>query len=131
VRGVVDMPGAVGPAVYFLFLYINIGKACAELILTKNAGYFAIVFFLVVAIFSNAIWWIDNREVALNFSGPLWRKLVSIYGAVNASQETDLAFLISSLCIIFVITAIVMIGRRMFKETDIAWIQKILVCRKK
>jgi hypothetical protein len=79
----------------------------------KLLGYFAIAIWLVGAIFSNAVWWIRHPDTPLNFSNPLWGALVRLYGASTASQESDLAFLVSSVCIVLVTAAIVLVGRRL------------------
>ncbi|TKC91503.1 hypothetical protein FAZ69_03335 [Trinickia terrae] len=83
----------------------------------KLLGYFAIAIWLVVSIFSNAIWWIRHPDTALNFSNPLWSWLVGIYDARNASQETDLAFLVSSACIVVATAAVVLCFRRMLRKS--------------
>jgi hypothetical protein len=85
----------------------------------KLLGYCAITIGLVVAIFANAIWWIEHSDTALNFSNPLWSWLLRIYGARNASQETDLAFLVSSVCIVLATAAGVVCCRRILRKSRV------------
>ena len=62
----------------------------------------AIVIGLLIVIFLDAIWWGTHPDTAVNFSSPVWRGLIWIYGAKTGPQETDLAFLVSS--------AVIMLG---------------------
>lgn len=83
----------------------------------KLFRYFAIAIWLAVAIFANAIWWIKHSDTALNFSNPFWSWLIGIYGAKNASQEIDLAFLVSSACIVLATAAVVLCCSRMLRKS--------------
>lgn len=58
-----------------------------------------IALWLVLATFGLAIWWIYHPETALNFSNPVWELARDIYGAKTAAQDTDLAFLMSVICL--------------------------------
>ncbi|WP_454726924.1 MULTISPECIES: hypothetical protein [Cupriavidus] len=59
-----------------------------------------VTLWLAGAMIANAFWWATHPDVAPNFSGPLWRGWLALYGAKNASQEDDAAFLASSLCLV-------------------------------
>ncbi|WP_155887899.1 hypothetical protein [Cupriavidus sp. WS] len=59
-----------------------------------------VVLWLAAAVAANAVWWATHPDVAPNLSGSPWRWWLSVYGAKNASQEDDAAFVASSLCIV-------------------------------
>ncbi|MBB5413169.1 MULTISPECIES: hypothetical protein [Paraburkholderia] len=76
----------------------------------------AVGFGLLLAIFANALWWMMNPEAPLNFSNPIWKLAVRLYGVKTAYQESDLAFLMSSAAIVLGFAAAVLVFRRSRKR---------------
>ncbi|MGF6702255.1 ABC-type Fe3+ transport system permease subunit [Paraburkholderia sp. MM5496-R1] len=76
----------------------------------------AVGFGLLLAIFANALWWMMNPEAPLNFSNPIWKLAVRMYGVKTAYQESDLAFLMSSAAIVLGFAAAVLVFRRSRKR---------------
>ncbi|MGF6640670.1 hypothetical protein [Paraburkholderia sp. MM6662-R1] len=76
----------------------------------------AVGFGLLLAIFANALWWMMNPEAPLNFSNPIWKWAVRMYGVTTAYQKSDLAFLMSSAAIVLGFAAAVLIFRRSRKR---------------
>ncbi|MGF6879943.1 hypothetical protein [Paraburkholderia sp. MM5477-R1] len=76
----------------------------------------AVGFGLLLAIFANALWWMMNPEAPLNFSNPIWKWAVRLYGVKTAYQESDLAFLMSSAAIVLGFAAAVLVFRRSRKR---------------
>ncbi|MBC8740149.1 hypothetical protein F6X40_25995 [Paraburkholderia sp. UCT31] len=70
----------------------------------------------VLAISANAVWWIWHPDTPLNFSNPIWKWAVRMYGVKTAYQESDLAFLISSAAIALGFAAAVLVFRRSRKR---------------
>ncbi|MBB5401949.1 hypothetical protein [Paraburkholderia youngii] len=71
---------------------------------------------LLLAIFANALWWMMNPEAPLNFSNPIWKLAVRMYGVKTAYQESDLAFLMSSAAIVLGFAAAVLLVWRSKKR---------------
>ncbi|MEX3895960.1 hypothetical protein [Paraburkholderia sp. BR10954] len=76
----------------------------------------AVGFALLLAIFANALWWMMNPEAPLNFSNPIWKLAVRVYGVKTAYQESDLAFLMSSAAIVLGFAAAVLLVWRSKKR---------------
>ncbi|MGF6958069.1 hypothetical protein [Paraburkholderia youngii] len=76
----------------------------------------AVGFALLLAIFANALWWMMNPEAPLNFSNPIWKLAVRMYGVKTAYQESDLAFLMSSAAIVLGFAAAVLLVWRSKKR---------------
>ncbi|MGF6837458.1 hypothetical protein QF001_001325 [Paraburkholderia youngii] len=76
----------------------------------------ALGFALLLAIFANALWWMMNPEAPLNFSNPIWKLAVRMYGVKTAYQESDLAFLMSSAAIVLGFAAAVLLVWRSKKR---------------
>ncbi|MBC8740151.1 hypothetical protein F6X40_26005 [Paraburkholderia sp. UCT31] len=76
----------------------------------------AVGFGLLLAIFANALWWMMNPEAPLNFSNPIWKLAVRLYGVKTAYQESDLAFLMSSAAIVLGFAAAVLVFWRSRKR---------------
>ncbi|MBB5465330.1 hypothetical protein OKW30_005436 [Paraburkholderia sp. Clong3] len=76
----------------------------------------AVGFGLLLAIFANALWWMMNPEAPLNFSNPIWKWAVRMYGVTTAYQKSDLAFLMSSAAIVLGFAAAVLVFRRSRKR---------------
>ncbi|MGF6932318.1 hypothetical protein OKW41_001457 [Paraburkholderia sp. UCT70] len=76
----------------------------------------AVGFCLLLAIFANALWWMMNPEAPLNFSNPIWKWAVRMYGVTTAYQKSDLAFLMSSAAIVLGFAAAVLVFRRSRKR---------------
>ncbi|MEX3856135.1 hypothetical protein AB3X94_19045 [Paraburkholderia sp. BR10923] len=74
----------------------------------KVLTFLAVGFALLLAIFANALWWMMNPEAPLNFSNPIWKLAVRMYGVKTAYQESDLAFLMSSAAIVLGFAAAVL-----------------------
>ncbi|MEX3787672.1 hypothetical protein [Paraburkholderia sp. BR14374] len=76
----------------------------------------AVGFALLLAIFANALWWMMNPEAPLNFSNPIWKLAVRMYGVKTAYQESDLAFLMSSAAIVLGFAAAILLVWRSKKR---------------
>ncbi|MGF6445928.1 hypothetical protein [Paraburkholderia youngii] len=82
----------------------------------KVLTFLAVGFALLLAIFANALWWMMNPEAPLNFSNPIWKLAVRMYGVKTAYQESDLAFLMSSAAIVLGFAAAVLLVWRSKKR---------------
>ncbi|MBB5507461.1 hypothetical protein [Paraburkholderia atlantica] len=78
----------------------------------------AVGFNLLLAIFANALWWMLNPEAPLNFSNPVWKLAVRMYGVKMAYQESDLAFLLSSAGIVLGFAAAIVLVWRSKKRSQ-------------
>ncbi|HEY2024387.1 hypothetical protein [Paraburkholderia sp.] len=82
----------------------------------KLLAWLAVVLCLLLAIVANALWWIMNPEAPLNFSNPIWKLAVRMYGVTTAYQESDLAFLMSSAAIVLGFAAAAVAWRQWCKR---------------
>ncbi|APA87592.1 hypothetical protein BJG93_19150 [Paraburkholderia sprentiae WSM5005] len=71
---------------------------------------------LLFAIVVNALWWMMYPEAPLNFSNPIWKWAVRMYGVTTAYQESDLAFFMSSAAIVLGFAAVVLVFRWCMKR---------------
>ena len=81
----------------------------------KLLVWLAVVLCLLLAIVANALWWIMNPEAPLNFSNPVWKLAVRMYGVTTAYQKSDLAFLMSSAAIVLGF-AVIVLGCRQWRK---------------
>ncbi|WP_211452573.1 hypothetical protein [Collimonas antrihumi] len=78
--------------------------------------FLVITLWLLLATSGLATWWIYHPETALSFSNPVWERARDIYGAKNADQDTDLAFLMSVICLCALTWFFLRLCRRLFAK---------------
>jgi len=82
----------------------------------KLLVWLAVLLGLLLAIVANALWWMMNPEAPLNFSNPVWKLAMRMYGVTTAYQKSDLAFLMSSAAIALGFAATVLAYRQWRKR---------------